>query len=1208
MHFNRRLGILAAVLLICLNLAAVCYALPLFQLPDKLLVIKEEAFCGTQSIFNVKISDSTQEIRSRAFADSSLSEIFIPESVTFISDDIFEGCDSISVTAVQGSYAYNWALDNGYLSSEITQVSSFRYTLIDDSYIRIDSCVGSREHVVIPGIIDGYPVHEIADRCFDYDTSIASIYMSNNIKSIGSYAFAGCVNLSYLRLPNQLESIGALAFQDCSSLTNVSLPDSLTDLGAQAFQDCSSLTSVTLPQSLPNLGFALFSGCTGLTSIELPDNITEISDSLFNYCNSLSQIDIPSTVTSIGNNSFSGCSMLKEITIPNSVLSIGQNAFKGCSGLTEINLPEGIDTLQYYAFRGCTNLQTIYLPASLTTMQSGLFEACSDVTAYVWTESVAHQWCVANNINFSLLDAESTPSPTATPEPTPEPDAGPVTYRAVLIGNTYPGTENELCAPDDDLIGMEKMLELQSDTPFAVTAKLNVTKSGLLSTITQALGNADHNDISLFYFNGHGVNSTSIEYLGALYCVDGNYVTVSELRSQLDTIPGTKVVLLDCCHSGAHISKSVSSSAASFNNSVIAAFSAQKRSNLATNNYIVLTACSQTESSWERYYGKQGFGFFTYGICKGSGLDFPNRKYCQMYADAYGNNDGCISLNEAYSYARDLVLSYEATQNVQYYGDADFILWSRSEPYDPDAMPTLEATPAPSDDPTTAPSGDPTTAPSDVPTTAPSGDPTTAPSDDPTTAPSGDPTTAPSGDPTTAPSDDPTTAPSGDPTPAPSGDPTTAPSGDPEPTVSPVPEMLYSVISDACAELLGINPQPSGELLLYPVIDDSYLITAIGDNAFEGYDNLTSIALPRYITSIGSYAFANCDMLTELNIPSAVTSIGNGSFQNCSSLVSVTIPESVSTIGSDVFSGCPNLMIIVYPNSFGETYCKENGYTYSYVDDDRKNFSISGTTLTDYTGDATEVVVPEGITRIGYDVFAGNSSLTKVTLPDSVQYIEEFAFYSCTSLSSINVPSSLISIGNNAFQSCKFYEFTLPDTVVSIGKSAFQSCRSLLAIEIPEGVTRIEDDTFYYCDNLESITLPDTLTYIGDRAFYQCNRWTSYNLDLPDGITEIGDHAFYSCKGLYAIDMPTNLISIGEYAFYDCNSIITLTLHEGLESIGDFAFYRCQDIAKLSIPSSVNSIGTDTFKSCSSSLIFYVYDNSYALDFCISKGYQYTIK
>lgn len=57
----------------------------LMVLPAALDIIDEEAFLGA-ALQYVKASEGITEIRARAFADSSLSIISLPESVTFIAD------------------------------------------------------------------------------------------------------------------------------------------------------------------------------------------------------------------------------------------------------------------------------------------------------------------------------------------------------------------------------------------------------------------------------------------------------------------------------------------------------------------------------------------------------------------------------------------------------------------------------------------------------------------------------------------------------------------------------------------------------------------------------------------------------------------------------------------------------------------------------------------------------------------------------------------------------------------------------------------------------------------------------------------------------------------------------------------------------------------------------------------------------------------
>ena len=99
-------------------------------------------------------------------------------------------------------------------------------------------------------------------------------------------------------------------------------------------------------------------------------------------------------------------------------------------------------------------------------------------------------------------------------------------------------------------------------------------------------------------------------------------------------------------------------------------------------------------------------------------------------------------------------------------------------------------------------------------------------------------------------------------------------------------------------------------LLAYPAgkTGDTYAIpegaTSIGDGAFAGCEELSSITLPASLTSIGDYAFYSCYSLPSISIPEGVTSIGDGAFSGCYSLSGITIPEGVTSIGDYAFYSC----------------------------------------------------------------------------------------------------------------------------------------------------------------------------------------------------------------------------------------------------------------------------------------------------------------
>jgi deoxycytidine triphosphate deaminase len=108
------------------------------------------------------------------------------------------------------------------------------------------------------------------------------------------------------------------------------------------------------------------------------------------------------------------------------------------------------------------------------------------------------------------------------------------------------------------------------------------------------------------------------------------------------------------------------------------------------------------------------------------------------------------------------------------------------------------------------------------------------------------------------------------------------------------------------------------------------------------------------------------------------------------------------------------------------------------------DFIIEDGVLTKYKGTDTEVVIPDGVTSIGRNVFAYCESLESITIPDSVTSIGGSAFSDCESLESITIPDSVTSIGWGAFVDCTSLEsITIPDSVTSIGEDAFLDCPNL---------------------------------------------------------------------------------------------------------------------------------------------------------------------
>ncbi len=91
-----------------------------------------------------------------------------------------------------------------------TPTGKFLYNLDGENAI-ITGYTGTEDQVVIPSIIDGYAVREIADNAFS-SKQLKNVIITNGVAKIGWFSFQNCPSLVSVTIPNSIESIGYSAF------------------------------------------------------------------------------------------------------------------------------------------------------------------------------------------------------------------------------------------------------------------------------------------------------------------------------------------------------------------------------------------------------------------------------------------------------------------------------------------------------------------------------------------------------------------------------------------------------------------------------------------------------------------------------------------------------------------------------------------------------------------------------------------------------------------------------------------------------------------------------------------------------------------------------------------------------------------------------------------------------------------------------------
>ena len=381
-----------------------------------------------------------------------------------------------------------------------------------------------------------------------------------------------------------------------------------------------------------------------------------------------------------------------------------------------------------------------------------------------------------------------------------------------------------------------------------------------------------------------------------------------------------------------------------------------------------------------------------------------------------------------------------------------------------------------------------------------------------------------------------------------------------------------------CYSLRGIDESEygGGKSILY--------LTAIliGEGAFEGCTNIDEVVLERKGMMVDEMAFYGCTGLKTLIVATDVESIGSKAFSGCENLVTVVcLPDTPPSLGENVFEGIHPDAQLVFANEYFDVI-------YAYASSDwAKYFTITVPPIASgFCGDPDvnggedvkwELSVDSVLTISGTGAMENygqykapwlgdDYSIVKVVVEEGVTTIGDNVFKQCVALESIAIPEGVTSIGDRAFGGCiSLTSVTLPGTLDRIGDDVFIECVALESIAIPEGVTSIGRGAFCACISLTSITLPGTLDRIGRGLFMECVALES--IAIPEGVTSIGGEAFFNCIALESITIPKSVTSIGDAAFVECRKLSAVTcLNPIPPTLGGDTFWGISSTAILRVP------------------------------------------
>jgi hypothetical protein len=275
---------------------------------------------------------------------------------------------------------------------------------------------------------------------FEGCTSLSSVTLSSNVKTLDRAAFSGTTalktvngseyvtyigrdcfvdsGLTSFKMSSKLSYIGAYAFKN-TKLTSVTIPASVTEWGtywddSSAFADCSKLKKAVI--STETVPVAAFENCTALTSVTTGVKTKIIDEYAFKSCSKLSTFTVKSNLESIGRSSFENCSKLSSFNLGSKLTYIGTSAFNG-TALTTIAIPSSVVQWGTYwgssdAFSNCTKLKNVYIGNTSLTNGSetidDIFANSTNVKIICTKGSAAYTY--AKNKGISISTMKSIPS------------------------------------------------------------------------------------------------------------------------------------------------------------------------------------------------------------------------------------------------------------------------------------------------------------------------------------------------------------------------------------------------------------------------------------------------------------------------------------------------------------------------------------------------------------------------------------------------------------------------------------------------------------------------------------------------------------------------------------------------------------------------------------------------------------------------------
>lgn len=253
-------------------------------------------------IKEIKIKEGCEDIKTRAFANSDIESVIMPDSITRTGSQVFYNCTKL----------------------KYVKLSRKLYKIYEGMFLNCQNL----KQIDLPPDLEAIWTEAFAN------TGLEEVTLPENMNYLLTGAFSGCRDLKKINLNKKLSYIEIYAFAH-SGLETFTLPKNVNVFGA-CFQDCKNLRSVDLSQNYM---------------------LNKIDQTMFKDCINLKQITFPPYLDIIGSSAFWNTGF-EDILIPKECSRIEENAFRNCKNLKTLRVSKGV-VIHVSAFWDCPKLKNV---------------------------------------------------------------------------------------------------------------------------------------------------------------------------------------------------------------------------------------------------------------------------------------------------------------------------------------------------------------------------------------------------------------------------------------------------------------------------------------------------------------------------------------------------------------------------------------------------------------------------------------------------------------------------------------------------------------------------------------------------------------------------------------------------------------------------------------------------------------------------------